>query len=248
MTATCTHVTLLSSNAKLEKSKKLGGIVTAGLALAPHKRSGRNMCPGAGFCSRTCNLWFSGRCVTQSVRNAMLNRAYLLIREPHEFRRQLERELAALERKAAREGATAFVRLNVSSDLDFSDVAVRFPGIRFYDYTKVRSRVERMISGNWPANYWLTPSYHERLHWNTVRRYLRHGLNVSVIFDTVYQPQAHRIGPLPESYRGVPVIDGDTHDLRVPEYDGCGVIVGLRFKGSRRPLGDAIRVGLVIAT
>lgn len=248
MTTLSTHVTLLSTNAKLEKSKKLGGIVTAGLALAPHKRSGCNVCPGAGFCSRVCNLWFSGRTVTGSVRNAMLNRTRFMLEEAQGFREQLEHELDAVQRKAAKLNATPFVRLNVSSYLDFSDVAEQFSSIRFYDYSKVRSRLDRVISGHWPANYWLTASYHERLHWNTVRRYLRHGLNVSVVFDTEYFPQVHRIGQLPSTFRGMPVIDGDTHDLRVPEYDGRGVIVGLRFKGSRRLLGDAIRAGFVIQT
>jgi hypothetical protein len=53
---------------------------------------------------------------------------------------------------ASRQDATAFVRLNIASDLDLSHIAEQFPSIRFYDYTKVRSRVERQLYGDFTVH------------------------------------------------------------------------------------------------
>jgi hypothetical protein len=84
--------------------------------------------------------------------------------------------------------------------------------------------------------------------------YLGSGCNVSVIFDTEYCPQANRIGELPDylefascNHRRFPIIDGDLHDLRHPRFDGRGRIIGLRFKGSRKRLADAISAGMVVS-
>ena len=241
-------LSLLTTNSKLDKSnKRFQNVLNVGLAMAPHNRSGHNVCPAAGYCSAVCLAWFSGRTVTSTVRNAMLKRTQWLFSEPVSFHKALDRELLLLERRADRQGKTAYCRLNVASDLDWSRTVERFPRIRFYDYTKVRSRVQKAIDGRWPSNYSLTLSYNEKLDQNTMRAALWAGLNVSVVFDTEYCPQAKRIGKLPRSFQRFPVIDGDTHDLRHPDSDGRGRIIGLRFKGSRRLLEQAIKRRFVVS-
>lgn len=241
---------LLSTNSKLEKSVKAFGseIITAGLALAPHNRSGFNVCDNAGFCSAVCNLWFSGRTVTPSVRAAMLRRTRWLFEDRPRFIEALRRDLDRLQRKALRLDKTAFVRLNVASDLDWLEIIRDYPHLQFYDYCKIRSRCRDMARGKLPSNYWITPSYSERMHHNSLRSYLGAGLNVSVVFDTEYLPSHQRIGALPDDWRGFPIVDGDKHDLRHERFDGNGQLIGLRFKGSRKLLSQAIQRGFVVPT
>ena len=248
------RLSLLSMNTKLAKALELFGaeIITAGLSLAPHRFGGiegHNSCDGATpGCIIVCNLWFSGRTVTEPVRNAAIRRTRELVENPTSFYERLERDLDRIERRASEEGKTPYVRLNVASDLDWLAVIRNHPAIRFYDYSKVKTRCDRMAHGKLPDNYWVTPSFNERMHLNTVRAYLRAGLNVSVVFDTEYVPQHGRIGELPTTWRGMPVVDGDKHDLRHPDYDGTGNIVGLRFKGSRKLMQASIDRGFVVAT
>ena len=52
---------------------------------------------------------------------------------------------------------------------------------------------------------------------------MAHGVNVAVVFDT------RKGQPLPTTWHGVPVIDGDQHDLRF--LDNPNSVVGLRAKG-----------------
>lgn len=241
---------LLSTNRKLQKSMDLfgGQIVTAGLFLAPHRRSGTNVCPEAGICSTVCNLWFSGRTVTQPVRAAMLRRTSLLVTDPSRFEQLLCRDIELLLRRAEKQGKRLFLRLNGASDLDFSRFATWFPTVEFYDYTKVARRVQFVLDGTWPPNYSLCYSFNERSDWKLCRRYLRKGGTVSVVFDSAYHPQSGKIGKLPRKFCRFPVVDGDLHDLRHPEFDGRGVVVGLRFKGTRRLLARAVRRGFVVST
>jgi hypothetical protein len=242
---------LIGSNTKLAK---LSGekYLIAGLSLAPHRRGPVNVCPEAGYCSAVCNLWFSGRTVTQPVREAMYRRSQLLYEHPEKFRRLLESDLDRFSTNADKKGLIPLFRPNVASDLDWSGLTKSFPGIRFYDYTKVRSRLSAVRNEAWPGNYQLTYSANERSHHRTVGSYLRAGYNVAAVYDTEYFPSIGRIGKLPDSWRfdgrQWPVIDGDTHDIRLREVDGSGVVVGLRFKGSRRLLDQAIERGFVYAT
>jgi hypothetical protein len=84
-----------------------------------------------------------------------------------------------------------------------------------------------------------------------MRAWLDAGHNVSVVFDTDYFPQSGRIGELPADWRigkkTYQVIDGDKHDMRLRHIDGSGVIVGLRFKGSRRLLDESVRRGFTVS-
>lgn len=240
---------LLGSNTKLAKlgNDSLNGerFLVTGLSLAPHRRSGVNFCENAGFCSRVCNLWFSGRTLYPKTRRAMMNRSRYFIEDRAGFERDLRRELTNFQRLAERKGMTPLGRLNVATDLDWSHIVDEFPGITFYDYTKVLSRV-----GNTPDNYHLTYSINERSDWRSVSRLLNHGFNCSVVFDSDYVPQHKRVGELPSHLmiggKWREVVDGDNHDIRLPRIDGSGVLVGLRFKGSRRFMQEAIDAGFVL--
>ena len=40
-------------------------------------------------------------------------------------------------------------------------------------------------------------------------------------------------GERPSRFLGCPVIDGDAHDIRTPQMDGRGVVIGLTPKGRK---------------
>src|SRR5262249_25256337 len=130
-------------------------------------------------------------------------------------------------------GLTPVVRLNGTSDLpwhmlrlnDGRTVMETFPDIQFYDYTKHPQRAALGAKGGLPSNYAVTFSRSEE-NGADVDRVLAAGANTAVVFTT-RKGQA-----LPDTYRGVRVVDGDHDDLRF--LDPHNVVVGLRAKGKAR--------------
>ena len=78
---------------------------------------------------------------------------------------------------------------------------------------KSKQRMRRFLDGKLPENYHLTFSRSEDTDTNQIREFCDRGGNVAVVF------RDH----LPEHWRGVKVINGDTTDLRFQ--DEQGVIV-----------------------
>jgi len=238
---------LLSTNAKLEKQNGIDYLV-AGLSMAPHGIGGYQACESAtSGCKSSCVLWFTGRTVMPKVRNAMIRRKQMFFEHRSGFLDLLRADINTIVRRAENRGLSPAVRLNVATDLDWSDFAAEFPNCTFYDYTKVRSR---LLRSDWPPNYQLTYSLNERSHGRTVQSQLERGGNVAVVFSTRYFPQRGLIGDLPESWKlhgkHYRVIDGDRYDMRLRELDGSGIIVGLRFKGSLKRRQHAIENGFCI--
>ena len=236
----------LSINTKL--AKVYSSYLVTGLSMAPHGLGGHQVCPEATpGCMAACVLWFTGRTVTQSVRAAMVRRKTEFCADPKRCELLLRQDIEKHAERAEAQSAIPAIRLNVASDLDWSHIARDYPAVTFYDYTKVRSRLQ---VSSWPANYELTYSHNERTHWRTSRAQLERGGNVAAVFSTRYHPQSGRIDTLPESYRIggrlFPVVDGDKHDVRLRSADGHGVIVGLRFKGSLAKRSKAIQNGFCL--
>ena len=109
---------------------------------------------GGAFCWQIC-LDESGRGVFANVQAARQRRAAIFEDNRQEFKRLLWKDLAALCRKAERNGNQAACRLNGTSDLQweriFPTLFTEFDEIRWYDYTKLPKRIV-------PANYHLTYS------------------------------------------------------------------------------------------
>ena len=109
---------------------------------------------GGAFCWQYC-LDESGRGVFANVQAARQRRAAIFEDDRQEFKRLLWQDLAALCRKAERNGNQAACRLNGTSDLQWERIYptlfTEFDEIRWYDYTKLPKRVV-------PANYHLTYS------------------------------------------------------------------------------------------
>jgi len=113
-------------------------------------------------------------------------------------------------------------RLNGTSDLSWEKYGIiqEFPNVQFYDYTKV---LGRKVNGL--ANYHLTFSAADGND-NDVRRAIKEKYNIATVFGI------KKSQPMPETYEGTPVFNGDESDLRF--LDPKGVVVGLYAKGKAK--------------
>jgi hypothetical protein len=226
------HPIFTFENAKTTKGELLG-YVTAIRYLAPSDEASSpvrfknlNTCPNAGACRSVC-LYTAGRGVfatTQAARIAK-TRHRALHREDHLA--QMFDEILRANVRARKHGLKLAVRVNGTSDLpgDALELAREFPSIQFYDYTKLAGTLRRH---DLPSNYHLTLSHDpETLRPSEWLPLVNEGqANVAVVFST------SRSGDLPSTFLGVPVLDGDLHDLRF--LDAPGRVVGLRAKGPAR--------------
>lgn len=235
------------SNPKVAKNGKLD-VLTTPLHLAPFNLSGFQVCPQASAgCAAAC-LHTAGNPAYMAGKDASRKtktRAYF--NERAAFMAVLTYEIAALERKAAKLGMQAGVRLNATSDLPFErrrvDVDGRavhlmdlFPEVQFYDYTKVTKRALLHAQGKMPANYHLTFSKNEDNDAD-VARVLEAGGNVAAVFTATQYKNATQagvwqgLGAMP--WGGHKVIDGDAHDYR-PAEGTQSAIIALKAKGDAK--------------
>jgi len=176
------------------------GFMTGILYMAPADLSGVNLCPMADMagCKAAC-LNSAGRGAMSNVQRARLSKARFFIEQRAAFMRVLVADIERLVRSAKRKGMTPLVRLNGTTDIRWETIKTddgrtifdRFPGVQFYDYTKIANR--RDI----PANYDLTFS------WSGVgafpeyaKRAISAGMRVAVVFRDRGTPAGSRRGPL----------------------------------------------------
>lgn len=197
---------------KTIKGQKQGWL-TGIMYLQPSK----DLCPFSTEGCRASCLWSAGRGQMTVVQKARKKRTQDLLRNKQKYFLRLIGEIVSLQKKAQREGYNNCVRLNGTSDLNFDSIVNYFKGstTRFYDYTK---NYWKVVFNN-QKRYYLVYSRHE--HTKTWQLWLLKLLrkNSAVVFK----------GTLPETYKGIRVIDGDRSDLRF--LDPKGVIVGLHAKG-----------------
>lgn len=216
---------LLSSSAKADKSRKVGV-----LSKVLYLTSGV-FCPCATeSCLRVCLGHTSGRMVLPTSAAARDRRTALYAVDQEHFLHLLRAELHFLRAEARALEMVPAVRLNGTSDIPWEqlhgELFAEFADVRFYDYTKLLPRAKaftagRLGDGPWPANYHLTLSVSER-NQAEAEAYLRSGGNIAVVFWP----------DIPDRWRGYEVIDGDYHDARF--LDGQGCIIGLSAKGIAR--------------
>ena len=208
---------LTTQNYKTTKGEKLG-ILTGILYLAPAKISGYEVCPrrSAG-CTAAC-LYTAGMGAFSNVQQARINKTKLFFEDRENFMDQLRKDIKALVRKAAKQNMKPAIRLNGTSDIEWTRFGImdEFPDVQFYDYTKVFSR----LTQERPANYHLTFSKNESNDEECAAA-LELGVNVAAVFKT-----------LPQQWMGRQVISGDETDVRF--VDGKGIIVGLTAKGKAK--------------
>lgn len=213
---------LESQNAKTPKGESLG-YLTGILYLAPANEAGRgNICAkSTADCRRAC-LYTAGRGRFQKIKDARIRKTHFLFDNRIAFIASLRYDIERIQRKAKREGLTPAIRVNGTSDLSWlaTQMAKEFPDVEHYNYTKLPKPWQRELD-----NYSLTFSYSGN-NLNDCMDALDHGVNVAVVF------KVKKDKPLPTSWNGYPVIDGDVHDLRFLDPKGC--VVGLRAKGEAK--------------
>ena len=217
-----------SDNLKLLKSSK-SEYYSVGLSLAPHSLAGVNVCQfSTPVCRKHC-VAFSGNGSIPSVSDARIRKTKLFFSDRKAFLADLKNDLEKARDAAKSNGRNLACRLNVFSDIPWERVDpglfVEFSDVQFYDYTKNPNRAVNFAVGLFPPNYHLTFSRSEANE-RTAIAVLMKGCNVAVVLSQF------RNTPLPSTWHGITMIDGDKIDLRF--LDPKGVVVGLRAKGTMR--------------
>jgi hypothetical protein len=214
---------LSTKNFKTSKGEKLG-ILTGVMYLAPASISGYEVCPRRSVgCTEAC-LYTAGMGAFSNVQQARIAKTKAFFEQREEFMSQLRKDIKALVRKAEKDNMIPAVRLNGTSDIEWTRTGImnEFPDVQFYDYTKVLNRLEKER----PTNYHITFSKNESNDAECVSA-LKLGANVAVVFSTKKDDK------LPETWNGYPVYDGDDTDVRFQDPKG-GFVIGLRAKGKAK--------------
>jgi len=221
---------LLTTSMKIEKSNAHSDEYRTSIMYAlPAMQSGHNACPDATSCANIC-IDTTGR--MPMVKAAREYRSSLFYDDRQAFGEKLILETETNIKRDSKKGLKSAQRLNGTTDyawehirFDGQSMPERFPDVQFYDYTKSVKRARQHAVGNMPSNYHLTFSRSENTPDDLVIELVTSGQNVAVVFDVI-----------PSTWLGLPVINGDEHDLRFT--DGVGVIVGLKVKGPKARKDD----------
>ena len=227
---------LLSKSHKTDKSDSIGSHLNRMMYLEPNKV----ICPDAGECMDLC-LKKSGNMKYKRSRKARINRTKLYFQDRNLFLAKLDVEIKELKREAEKQNKKALVRLNGTSDIDWTSYSIfkNNPDIDFYDYTKranlykkfllCRNDLEIQKAWNWPKNYHLIYSFSEKTKLSDACCFLERNGQVAIVFNQI--PKTWNPYGIGKSYE---VINGDKHDLRI--LDKTGVVIGLKAKGPARKL------------
>jgi hypothetical protein len=221
-------ILLTSYSAKLDKSQT-NDWLNAVMYLDPSYH--QSVCKGKSRgCYASC-LVNSGRMGMTMAVNARKARTERYFNQKELFIIQLKGEIASKLMQAQKQGKRLAIRLNGTSDLDWTDVYKTFPMIQFYEYTK---RIDLAKKLSRLDNVDVTFSKHENHSNKAVKKVLESGINVAVVFKN----------KVPESFIDIKVIDGDKHDRRFE--DDKGRIIGLKLKGTNNVKQLAIESGFAI--
>ncbi len=233
---------LSTGNPKILKGLK-SGYNTYILHLAPAKLSGYNTCPKAtAGCEAAC-LNTAGRGGmfkkgenTNAIQKARIRKTKMFYENRNEFFNLLVKDITLAIKQSEKKGLIPVFRLNGTSDISFekygftiaydgytieyANIFERFPNVQFYDYTKVLGRKVKDIK-----NYSLTFSAADGND-SDVMKAIAQGYNIATVFGI------KKTEPMPETYNGLPVFNGDESDLRF--LDPKGVVVGLYAKGKAK--------------
>jgi len=226
---------LSTGNPKILKGEKQG-YMTYILHLAPADVSGYNTCPKATAGCKAACLNTAGRGgmfkrgeSTNVIQEARKRKTRFFFENRGAFMLQLYLDIKKAIKQAEKKGLIPVFRLNGTSDLawekyevqDNKNIFQMFPDVQFYDYTKILGRKVKDI-----PNYHLTFSAADGNDADVFKALVLFGMNVATVFGI------KKNTPMPKTYEGVPVFNGDDSDLRF--LDPKGVVVGLYAKGKAK--------------
>ena len=184
------------------------------------------LCPDStAGCRALCLGKYSGHAAmvadlehgTNATRKSRIRKAQYFMNDRKAFLAEMTWHIQKLAKQAKLANKTLAIRPNGSTDINFANIARKFPETQFIDYTK---SLRRVLDKKRPANYHITFSLSETNKAEALQA-LAAGFNVAVVFGHGQ----------PKSYLGHDVIDGTIHDLR--HLDPSPVIVGLDPKGAK---------------
>jgi len=209
------------------------------LHLAPADLSGYETCAKrtAGCTAACLNLagrggMFKRGETTNVIQQARIRKTKMFFETRNYFMTLLVADIELAIKQSKRLNLIPVFRLNGTSDLAFEkyevvrngkffrNIFAAFPEVQFYDYTKILGRKVVDI-----ANYHLTFSAADGNDAD-VAKAITQGYNVATVFGI------KKTLPMPETYMGMPVFNGDESDLRF--LDPKGVVVGLYAKGKAK--------------
>lgn len=220
------NTNILTKNKKLSKSLQTFGLFLVPFDFLKEVNGKENCSKIAKLCINSC-IAFTGIIEMLNSRNDLLSNAmkkkirlqWLLDFYPILFELLLKDEILREESKLSKQGIEIKIRLNGTSDINWTNFIQSMTRIQFYDYTKDYNRMPL-------ENYQLTYSYSGvSSQWVKMQELLRLGQNVAVVFHV------SKNSPLPTTFNGFEVINGDLSDDRT--LDDRGVIVGLKMKIAR---------------
>jgi hypothetical protein len=211
-------------NPKAIKAQKLGWLNGINY-MAPHRLAQvGDLCGNSTVaCRALCLGEHSGNAALYpAVMDSRIRKAQWFMTDRKAFLQEAKLHIKNAKRQARKAKLKLCLRMNGSTDLAWEGLApeifVDNPTIQFVDYTKSVKRALAYAAGKMPSNYHLTFSHSEKNELDC-RRVLAAGGNVAVVFGC----------PMPKTYLGYPVVNGDESDLR--HLDKRHVIVGLSPKG-----------------
>ena len=210
---------LLGSSLKVEKGEKKG-YYTAILYLQPaNKVSVKTLCAGAKLngCLKPC-LISSGQLGMDTAQRAATRRTIIYILDRSRFDAMLGDEILKLYKK---HGDKVAIRLNGTSDIDFSEFISRFPQIRFYDYSKVYHRLKSNNIKNYDLTY--SGSAFSNKSLEITARAVREGHRVAIAFNTAERKGEFKIPKHIQSF--------DETDLRFLDDN---IVGALKYKGGSK--------------
>ena len=112
-----------------------------------------------------------------------INKTIYFMKDRATFLQQLEKEIRLFAERCRRQGYRPAVRLNGTSDVNWERFGLmeKFPGVQFYDYTKIYKRALKWAAGKLPKNYHITYSLNED-NKRQALYVLKRGGNISAVF------------------------------------------------------------------
>jgi len=214
----------VNSNPKIDKSNKVSEKYWSCIM---HLRPiNTKICPYQDIakCKEACLNTAGLGGVYPSIQKARQKKTELFLNDRDQFMQVLIKDIHTFLRACKRKDKLPAIRLNGTSDIQWEKIDIEgqnifemFPNVQFYDYTKIPTRKVDNI-----PNYHLTWSYSEAND-----KYAK-------MFDQVPNNKAvvFRTKDLPSMFKGLEVIDGDTHDMRF--LDKPNSVVGLKAKGQAK--------------
>ena len=222
---------LSTGNPKVLKGMKQG-YNTYILHLSPANVSGYETCAKrTAGCTAAClntagrgGMFKKGES-TNVIQEARKRKTRMFFENREQFMQLLALDIQKAIRQSEKLGLIPVFRLNGTSDLawekyevvDGKNIFQLFPEVQFYDYTKILGRKVAHI-----PNYHLTFSAADGNDADVLKA-IASGMNVATVFGL------KKTEPMPETYNGRTVFNGDESDLRF--LDPKGVVVGLYAKG-----------------